>query len=116
MLTLILLPILLTACKTTEIVHVYPKIPQPSAIEKPKTSGWEFFPIKNYLLEIGFTEKEIDYRLKEETINLDFVYLSVSDSILLRDDIVDLKTAFDLLQADINYYHLATDFEKLDSK
>ncbi len=109
MLTVLLM--LLIGCKTIELVPVYPKIPSPSEIQKPELSNWKFFPIKNYLLSIGFTEEEI----KEKDFALDFVYLSVADSILLRDDIIDLKTYGKLLLSDVNYYKLATDFVKLDN-
>ena len=92
---LIILPLLIisTSCLSSpEIIFVYPKVPAPESIISPVRPDWIFLTKEN---------------------EPDYIFLSVSDSDLLHDYIVAIQEYGKLLQSDIDYYRLVTDWETL---
>lgn len=85
-----LLLTILTACQSSpELVFIYPKVPEPAVIEKPIRPDWKFLTLPDYP---------------------EYVLLTVSDSDLLHDYIATMQGYGKLLQIDLRYYRLATDW------
>lgn len=88
-----LLLISLTSCLSSpEIVLVYPKVPAPVVIERPIRPEWVFLTLEVYP---------------------EYVLLTISDSVMLKNYIIDMQTYGKLLQTDIDYYKQATAWETL---